>query len=1045
MEKKTQRERVLGIDLGTSSVGWALVEYEQGEAKRIVDAGVRIFEAGVEGDIQSGRDESRNKTRRDKRMQRRQFDRRARRLANVARLLQSQGMLPPGNFEDKQVLHETLGALDRDIYQKYSQTLPAKVRDNRAFAHVLPYWLRAHALDANLEPYELGRALYHLAQRRGFLSNRKAEAKKESEEERSQVKKSIIELENKIKEAGARTLGEYYSMLDPEEERIRGRWTSREKMYKPEFEAIWKAQQPHHPEALTDEFRKRLYRAIFHQRPLKSSKHLIGKCELEPPKPRAPWALLEAQRFRLLQKVNDLQIMPPDAPKRPLTPEQRQKLLDALELEGDKKFTEIRTLLKLPKKTAFSHEAGGEGKITGNRTASKLYAVFGDRWTAMSEEDREQVIRDIRTIRQEDVLARRGKRVWGLSDEQAEAFGSISLEPEYCSLSKEALRKVLPLMEKGIPFMTAVREAYPERWAVWNVLDQLPPVERAPLGELRNPMVGRSLNELRKVVNGVINKHGKPDTVRIELARDLKRARSEREAISKKNRDNEKGRSKAAQRILDECGIQHPKRDAVERVLLAEECDWKCPYTGRSISIGSLLGDSPQFDVEHIIPFSRSLDNSFLNKTLCYHEENRCVKKEKTPFEAYHGTERWEEIVGRVKDFQGPAARAKLERFLMQDLETFEDFSKRQLADTRYASKLAGNFLALLYGGENDAGGTKRIQAGRGQITAYLRRVWKLNGILGDGDQKSRDDHRHHVVDAICIALTSAATVKMLSDAAKRAAKENRRQFGAVPEPWEGFLDDVKRTIEGVLVSHRVSRKVNGPLHEETIYGNGAEEGYCHVRKPIAGMSQGEIEAIVDPEVRRLVKESLGGGDPKKVFAEPARRPAFVSPDGRRIRINKARIKKKLTPFPVGAGHRQRLVVTDSNHHVEIVEVIDKRGNTKWEGHVVSRFEAMQRKRLGQPIVRRDHGTGKKFVYSLTLNDTIQMRNDKGEIVLYQVAGISQFTSGAVVIDLKVNTDARPISKISRQGRTRTPETLRQSEGQKVLITPLGEIRRASD
>lgn len=1038
------RERILGIDLGTNSIGWALLEFEDAQPKGILAAGVRVFKAGVERDTQSGKDESRNKARRDKRMQRRQFHRRARRLAHVARLLQNAGMLPPGNFRDKQTLHETIGKLDQEIYQTHKDSVAGDTQLRLTLPHVLPYWLRARALDTPLAPYELGRALYHLAQRRGFLSNRKAVSKKETEEERSQVKKSIAELEQKIGDTGARTLGEYFSRIDPTEERIRERWTSR-KMYSEEFERIWAAQSVHHPETLTDPFRNQLHRAIFRQRPLKPQKDLIGKCELEPGQQRAPWASLEAQRFRLLQKVNDLQILAPDGTRRKLSDEERKALVEVLERDGDRTFAQIRKLPQF-KGCKFSHEAGGEEKLPGNRTASKLYAIFGERWFAMSESDRNRLVEDVRSIRNEEVLARRGTRVWGLNEEQAKALGAVSLQEGYCSHSKRALRKLLPAMERGESYMTALDEAYPERRLPWNAMNALPPVAHAPLGELRNPMVERSLNELRKVINALVKKHGKPDRVRIELARDLKKSRKDRERIWRQNRENEKGRSKAAQRIFEELGIPDAKRDAVERVLLAEECNWECPYTGKHISIGALLGEHPQFDVEHIIPFSRCLDNSFMNKTLCYHEENRSIKQNRTPFEAYGSNpERWDEILNRVKKFRGRGARAKLERFRLESTESLDDFSTRQLNDTRYASRLASDFLGLLYGGRTDDAGSLRIQPTRGQVTAHLRNVWGLNRILGDGGAKSRDDHRHHAVDAICIALTTPGIIKMLSDAARMAPLQNRRQFADVKEPWDGFYDDVKKVVDSLVVSHRVSKRVNGPLHEETIYGKGADEGYVHVRKPLSAMSHGDVDEIVDPVVRNLVKQALDGGEPKKVFADPKNHPCFETAHGRRIPIHKARIRRKLSPFTIGTGPSERLVVTDSKHHVEIVEVVDKIGNPKWEGYVVSRFEALQRLRRKEPVVKRDHGKRKCFKFSLSINDVVEMKSDTGSVALYRVASISRFTNGTVQLSFQLTNDARQISKIPKEGRTRTPDRMRQRECVKRVITSIGEIRRSND
>ncbi len=145
--------------------------------------------------------------------------------------------------------------------------------------------------------------------------------------------------------------------------------------------------------------------------------------------------------------------------------------------------------------------------------------------------------------------------------------------------------------------------------------------------------------------------------------------------------------------------------------------------------------------------------------------------------------------------------------------------------DTAYATTLAKRYLGLLYGGEIDANGQRRVQASSGQPTAYFRNLWKLNAILSDGDTshggqfpKKRDDHRHHAVDAVVIGLTEPRTIKRLSDAAQRAPLEGRRRFGSLEAPWANFVDSVRAEIEKVVVSQRVSKKVSGALHEETIY-----------------------------------------------------------------------------------------------------------------------------------------------------------------------------------------------------------------------------------
>lgn len=1046
MSVQSQTTTVLGLDLGANSIGWALIEHEGDEARRILGAGVRVFSIAAEGDFESGKDESPNASRRNARQIRRQLERRARRIEKHAGVLQRFGLLPEGNVSDPQQRHEFFLALDGQLKATYA----GEASDT--FHHVFPYWLRARALDHQLDPHALGRALYHLGQRRGFLSNRKAAAK-EKDDEKSKVKQGISELAKEIEASGARTLGEYFAGLDPtdaQQRRIRQRWTAR-RMYQTEFEAIWSAQATHHPELLTRESHDAIYDVIFHQRPMKLQKHLIGTCQFEyrgkNPRKRAPMALPIAQRFRMLQKVNDLRIVDSCFRESELSAEQRAAVLGHLDLHAEVKFTALRNkVLKLAKGLTFNLERGGEERLIGNRTAAKLIEIFGEaRWLGMSVEEQERVIDDLRSFQNDDALARRGVRHYGLEPETAGRFGALELEPGYCGLSRQALGKLVPLMEQGISYATAAKQVYGD-------LDDAAPTELLPsvsdaicqrlIPELRNPVVNRVLSELGKVINALIKKFGKPDCIRIELARDLKKTRDQRKNISIKNRKNEKGRKGAAAKVAEITGDSHPSRDAIERLLLHEECGGLCPYTGKPISERNLLSGQSQFDVEHIIPFSRSLDNSYLNKTLCYHEENRTHKHSKTPAEAYSG-ERYEEILARVRKFSGDARDEKLRRFLLTDLEEFDDFSKRMLNDTRYATTLAVKYLGILYGSE----WRKHIQAATGQVTAHLRDVWKLNKILGDGGTKSRDDHRHHAVDAIAIALTSPSTVKMLNLAASRADAEGRRRFGNVAPPWDCFLEDVQSTIDGVIVSHRVSRKVNGCLHEQTHYGPqpSLEDGKprVHVRKPIDALSAADLKegVIVDPVVRKRILDKLdelGSGDPKKAFLDPKNHPCIETKDGRQIPIHKVRIARVLTTFRVASGVRQRHVSSDSNHHMEVFQVKDDKGGVTWKDVIISRFDAVRRLKEGGPVVSRAKRANQEFLFSLSVRDMVSVDDESGRPALWLVASIWEDR-----MSLRRPNDARK----GKDDALWSPRlnTLRKQNCRKLAVTPLGEVRRAND
>ena len=1050
MENESKEKIILGLDVGTNSIGWALLT-----ETKIVDVGVRIFEAGMEGDIKSGREESRNLKRRDSRSARRRLERLVRRLIKLAHILQKAGLLPQGDIDSPRNRHEFFKKLDDELLKKNAE--------GGKIPHTLPYLLRAKALDKKLEPYELGRALYHICQRRGFLSNRKAAPKKD--EEAGVVKKNIAELRTLISDAGARTLGEYFSKLDIDD-RIRAKYTARD-MYDEEFEKIWEAQVKYHSQILTDELKKGIKQSIFYQRPLKLNKNAIGPCEFETNRKRAPIALLESQRFRMIQQLKNTRIRGIDGRLRELTPEEIIILKEKLDIDGDMSFKDAKKLLGLKTSEKINWEEGEEKRFLGNRTAHKLVGIFGEeRWKSFSEFEKNLIVEDILSIVKNDTLERRGIKYWKLSPEKAKELSELELEQGYFKLSRRAISNLLPLMMEGLHFSEAVKKAYGDRTERQELL-LLPPVKEV-VPYLANPAVMRALTELRKIVNTLLKMYGKPDEIHIEFARELKKSKAIRKNDTKKMRENESIRKSAADKITKELHIENPSDTDKLKVRLAEECNWICPYTGKSFGINELISTYPQLDIEHIIPFAKSLDNSFANKTLCFAEENRNRKHNQTPNEAYSSSDNWDEIISRVKDFKGRYRDAKLEKFQMTKEEfeiAYGDFTARQLTDTSYSSKLAQEYMGHLYGSE----WRKHIIASKGEITSYLRRVWKLNSILKEQyerapdvrDEKTREDHRHHAVDAIAIAMTNRSTVKMLSDANQKIQKGSRLfAEEEIKPPWDGFWDDVNDKVQNIVISHRVSHKVSGALHEETLYGQGPDENedgkpdYYTIRKKLDALTKNEIENIIDPKIREMVKAKLNGEEPSKIFKNPDNLPTITRPDGRIIKIKKAQIKARAEAFPISEGVSRRNVLSDSNHHVEIYETSDKKGRRIWDGEVVSLLEAKRRLANNEPVIKKDFGEGKKFLFSLSQGDTIELDDEKGNRRLYVVRILFQDKKIAFV---KIN-DARlkkTIVEMDRKykdnkeyeqcWRHKSFEPLRQANCRKVIVDSIGCVRRSDN
>ena len=1038
MSTSPTAQRILGLDIGVASVGWCLLEMDGDSPSRILGTGSRIFSPGVDGDFKNGRDEPKNQKRREARQMRRQLWRKRRRLVKLHRALIRSKLLPdPGAF-DPESIDLSLKQLDRQLAAQ------DPLMSDRRGAQVFHYRLRARCVTGKVEPYELGRALYHLAQHRGYLSNRKTKKKEGEAEDDGAVAKGIGELSAKITASGLPTLGAYFASIDPEIERIRSRWLGRNEFIVPEFNAIVAEQVKHHRH-LTDEHWEVIRDAIFRQRPLRDQSHLIGKCSIEPTERRCPVAYLPAQRFRILTSVNHLRVLTMDGEvsraSRPLTPVERTLLLEALETESSLGWTKARKLLNLKAKEAkFSIEIDGEKGLIGSRTAAMMRVAIGARWDTMLANEQQSMIDDVLQYESQDALAKRGILHWKLSKEDAKSLAETNLEPARLNLSLRAIQNLLPHLELGLSVMEAKIAAYPSQSGAGEPWDLLPPIRpdrvwqghcsggRSYQGiEIRNPAVERSLSEVRKVVNAIIRRWGKPDQVRIELARDLKKPRQERKEETTRMREQQGRRDQALSKMVQEGFANISERNSrsdVEKVLLWEECGGVCPYTGKSISFEDLFGASPRFEVEHIIPYSLCLEDGFGNKTLCEVNENRNIKRRSSPFDAYHSTSKWEQIITRVKQFKSRSASKKLKLFQSDKngTEIFGDFVDRQLNDTRYASVLAANYVGLLYGGQIDVTRKSRVCVSAGGATAIVRRKLGIEGVLGGGE-KNRKDHRHHAVDAIAIALTGPREVRAIALASESAILRGEASHRLkIEAPWEGFADDVKRSIDGVVVSHRVDRRLSGPMHQETNYsrpicdakGVVKDALLRHSRCRLDSLNSGDVEDIVDPRVREAVRRqlmALGQTDPKIAFKGGQNLPTMRHGDGREVEIRKARIKLRKTVNAVGRGSATRYVAPGSNHHMAVVDVLGPNGKMlSRELEVVTLLEAFHRKQRGEPIVQQNWGVGRRLAFTLRSGDMVEM--DLGGILAACV--VSSISNG--LVEMKFHKDARPATEIRKAG-----------------------------
>lgn len=1024
----------LGLDLGVASIGWALIA-EDNDKFKLEAWGSRIFEQGLESDgldaISKGKGTSRCAARRLKKALRRQYRRRRERKDEVKRVLAENGMLPNPLTPDFFVKMD----------QKLVQTLPESEREH-AF-HIAPYLYRKLALDRPLTKEEFGRAIYHLAQRRGYLSNRKQDLK---DKDSGVVKESIKGLRDAIKQAGARTLAEYFCSVDPQQQRIRTHYTDRA-MYQEEFQKICEAQRA----LVSPDLEKELFEAIFFQRKLKSCKGLIGKCQLHPEHRRVTMACEEAQLFRILTTVSNLRVgNKKENTERNLTNEEYDAAVAFLNGYSED-FTQHGTITldKLGKKLGLAKgekfTLADESKdIYGNELHAALVRVFGpEKAAAMPPDEQKKFFHDLDSIEKESTLEKRLRGYWKLSPLQIEAAMKVMLPDSFCAFSIQALREILPDLEEKIPLATVLKNTRASTGAARDSFDLLPVFDSNECAiELRNPLVHRVMTELRTVVNSVVKRYGKPNAIRIELARDLKTTTKQKENITRLNLQKEKERKEIAERILKEVGIEKPSRNDILKVMLADECNFECPYTGKHFSMKDLLYGK-DIHIEHIIPYSRSYDDSFRNKTLCDASANS-AKNNRTPFEAFSG-ERYQQILARVAKFKGPYASYKLDLF-QKDKINEEDFMSRNLNDTRYASRIAMQYLGLLYGGMVDKNGKQRIFATSGGATALIRRAWGGNYLLGEGE-KVRTDHRHHAIDAVTIALTTPHIVQRI---ASMSPEERRRQHERLtPLIDPELFPEAKQRLESAAVSHHVVNKMRGALHEETIYGKDFGGTERHVRVNLADCTPGDVAAIVDPAIRAIVLEKLGRSkvedvskDDLKIFREPENLPVLRDAGGNPVNtIRKVRVRQNLKTITIGSGDGVRNVKTGSNYVLAIFAKLDEKGEeTGWEGEIVTLFDALQRKKHHQPIFEKER-PGLKFKFSLKKGDIVKWTKDGKEYICI-IRGISLPQFSLVPV-----RDARDQKSIKAAKLWFTPTLSGAFNGnmEKYRMNIFGELQRAND
>ena len=1084
----------LGLDIGTASIGYALIDEINGS---IIASGVRIFPEALEGTSEDNK-KPKNVERREKRSRRRQTRHKKLKQKRIREILFNARLLPSA---EESVLEQTS-----------KNSSPNE-----------PYDLRKRALNEKLDFYELGRVFTHISRRIGFSGSVKKDNLEEDEktDEQKKQEKDENEIKGEIKN---KTLGTYLADL-PSQERKRGRHIGRS-MIEDEFDAIWNKQKQYHPDLLTEDLRDSLKKAIFWRRHTFWRLKSLGKCPYEPESPLLMKADWKAQQYIMLQNLNNLRVAPNN---RQLKPEERQLVYDLMMSSAKVSFSSIRKKLKnywkennIPttSKFNFEYKADERKDLPGNATEALLRKVLGNDYANLSCSEkikleiaeqkfnvkyhkrlkgyrskhkgwRIEILDADETEKQEKVFIQKAVDDWQITKEQAKKLVDAPLPKDWIRFSKKVVDRILPQLEEGKEFQTTLDALYPPHDIMGENRDKLPSHHKV-FSNIRNPVVVRCLNETRKVINNLIATYGKPDYIRVELARNIKLAGKDKKKAMKINKKRRAQRGKA-RKFLAENNLEITDSNITKHILW-EESNQRCLYSGNSICADDLFNNG-EYQIEHIMPRSRSDDNSPNNLLLCKTEMN-LQKRNHTPYEAFGGdTALWEEMVKRVKDKKLKLPKPKIKRFIRESYpeELNEEQKKSRLTDTGYATCQIRDFIATLYSRKNAISWIKgqppKVQVVNGQITSQIGRAWNVyhkfnKKFIGQfSTKKIRDDHRHHTLDAIIVALTSIERAQYI---AKRF-REKREEGIAYEEivknlrlrlPWDEFHKDVHNALEKIIVSYQVDAKVSGSFSKDT-----------HMRKQktkknelryvkrinLSDATANDIRNICDEQVKELVWNHVRKYDeikvmPEKPEDEPWLNDKTVSKSTMTASINSAikeafkdnnqplrmKCKKRnkngetiLGPvikkvrievkqeehltIPVHAYKRNNKEINivaekGDNHHVALY----RKDNGDIEKRVISKLEAQQRIQKDKPLIEPRYN-GLPLVFSYCKRDVfikIDPKTDKLTFHRVDIIGEKQVT-------LYLHTLS---SKPKPEKRQPSHHLLLENGYWKVTVDPIGRI-----
>lgn len=861
----------IGLDIGIASVGWAIINNDK---SRIEDLGVRVFKKAEE---ENGK--ALNLARREARGTRRRLRRKSIRMKKIKELFIKYKLISKEELEDVYIINQN----SKDVWE-----------------------LRVLALDEKIDRKEWVRVLTNIAKRRGYKSNRKTE---EQEKEVGKLSKEVLENKQLLEENGYRTIGEMFYRDDKFKDNKRNKSgeyknTVLRSMLVDEIHILFKNQRKYGNQYASEDIEKEYIEIVTYQKEYMTPELLekmLGKCTFEKDEHRAPKNSYTFERFVLLQKINNLKI-DVNGEDIDIDLKMKQELVKLAYEQVEIKYSQIRKRFNLPDEARFKDISYMQTKKREKDTElseQEIIKLVEDKrfiklegWhkirTSLKEngiEDKFEIIKKEPKI--QNIIA--DALVRNKTDDMIEKALEDKIDKDLINailkinftkfghLSYKAMEKIIPELEKGYTYDKACENVgYKFKGNANELQTKLPPIRELE-DNILNPVVLRAVSQARKVINAIIDKYGSPMAIHIETARELSKSADERTIIESKQKENEKSNERLKEYIKETFKIE-PKPFDIVKMKLWKEQNGKCVYSGKTIPAERLY-ESNFVQVDHIIPFSRSFDDSYNNKVLVLTDENQ-KKKEKTPYEYFgEDTEKWhnfEVFVSTTYKFNTKKRQNLLMTKFTEDKS--KEWIERNLNDTKYIARFMYNYISNnLRFAESDL--KRKVYNINGQATSVLRRYW---GIKKD----RQESDKHHAQDAVVIACANSANIKKISDYSRRKALylDNGKENYSIKEPWPSFREELEarmedldnkgelhalkygnfinyddidiETIKPIFVSRMPERKITGKAHEDTMRSQKfikQGENFTVVKKALTIITKENIEDIITkPKFRKL-------------------------------------------------------------------------------------------------------------------------------------------------------------------------------------------------